>query len=208
MGPIRKSVWSRETAFPPDSVAHPLRTRPSGDAWSRAMSAPDDGSRTGERTPGGGTHRLAPLPEGSCPAGRRGDPPRDPGDGLHDRTRDHRTAPRTVLRARRSAFRGMDAVFSGRARVSAALQAARSTRSGQPLRTAGCEVEPGPESGSPAAPRGAQAEYRAQTAPAGRRRARPASNRCGISDGYAPRRAARTRNCGSRITLDNCHYRA
>lgn len=58
-GAIKKSNWTPGTAFPPESLAHPLRMRPCRDTGNRAMGVPGVGNRAAERTLAGRKGRLA-----------------------------------------------------------------------------------------------------------------------------------------------------
>ena len=102
--PLEHPYRRARRAFPPDSVAHPLRKRRTRYMGHRAMNAHRVASRTPERSPGRGTRRLAPFP-GRAHRARFRDPPPPAGSGLRESVPTPTTVPRTAVRARRPCFR-------------------------------------------------------------------------------------------------------
>ena len=102
--PLEHPYRRARRAFPPDCVAHPLRTRRTRYMGHRAMNAHRVASRTPERSPGRGTRRLAPFP-GRTRRARFRDPPLAAGSGLREPIPTPTTVPRKAVRARRPSFR-------------------------------------------------------------------------------------------------------
>ena len=161
------------------------------------MSAQIADTRNAERDPGRGTRRRAPFPEGLAPTRARGDPLPDPGGGLQDWTPNEQGTPPTVVRARRSAFRGIDGV-PGRDRIFGS--AGTVSNDG---RLAGA---PAPKPGSSAAVPGARPANWPRGAPADVRKRLRTPNSGAGSDGWAVLRERKTRNPRARIARDSSRY--
>ena len=144
-----------------------------------------------------GTRRLTPFPEGRPPIRACGDPPPDPGGGIHGLAHDEQGTPHTEGCARRSAFRGIDGT-RGRDRVAG---------SGGAVSNDGrLECGPALEAGFSAAVLGARSANRPRRVPAvGRKRLRTPYIR-GRSNVWVFLREVKTRYPRTRIARDSSRY--